>query len=151
MKAVEGWPRLSVAAAVLPAIRRELLAHARTPRVLPGPPIDVCPIVEDGLFGYELAPHPAAVPCLIVGCTVDGVPRLRRTSFDPSSETGLRLATLHGRRVTTARPRARGAPRSAEVLYSDWSTAVTHAWAALDPALDSPGAQWDASMAACKS
>lgn len=150
MKA-ERWPCLSVTAALLPDIRRELLAHARAARALPGPPIDLCAICEDGLFGYELAPHAPKTPFLIIGCASDGVPRLRRTSFDPSRDPGLHLATVDGAAVGTARARSRRAPRNAEVLYADWGTAASHAWAALDPALDRPGNQWDLSMQACRS
>src|SRR4051812_17125005 len=82
------WPPLSVASALLPTIRRELLADARAPQQIPGPPVDVCAIVEDGLCGYELAPHVPNLPFLIVGCTTDNIARVRRTSFDPSAEAG---------------------------------------------------------------
>ena len=145
------WPPLSVASAVLPAIRRELLGDARAPRDLPGPAIDVCAIVEDGVCGYELAPQVANVPYIILGCADDNIPRLRRTAFDPNGDAGLRLATVAGREVTTTRPRLRRVPRQAESLYSDWTTAARHAWDHLAPALAQRGPQWEASMQACRS
>lgn len=145
------WPPLSVASAVLPIIRRELLADPRAPVDRPGPPIDVCAIVEDGMCGYELAPQISTIPYLIIGCTDDNIPRLRRTTFNPNGDAGLRLATLEGRRVGTTRPHLRRMPRQAESLYADWATASRHAWDHLAGVLDEQGPQWDASMEACRS
>src|SRR5438105_3180810 len=92
------WPRLSVAAAVLPVVRRELVTALDAARVgYSAPPVEVCAIVEDGVFGYELAPQGVDAPFLVVGCAEDGIPRVRRTCIDPALAPGLRLATLHGR------------------------------------------------------
>ncbi len=145
------WPPLSVASAVLPRIRDELLADPAAPDAECGAPIDICAIVEDGLCGYELAPHSPDAPFLIVGCCDDGIPRLRRTVVDPTRHAGLRLATLHGRAVNMARPRLRRSVGHAETLYADWSSAVHDAWNALAPALCHAGPQWDHGMAACRS
>jgi hypothetical protein len=145
------WPRLSVAAAMLPLIRGELLAHSQAPHSGPGPPIDVCAIVEDGLFGYELAPYELTLPFLIIGCAEDAIPRVRRTSFNPAREAGLRLATVHGRPIGSSRPRVRRTSAEAEIRFSGWATAVAYVWQALAPALHREGPQWAASMAACRS
>ncbi|MEO5701855.1 MAG: hypothetical protein ABIS17_15900 [Casimicrobiaceae bacterium] len=110
----------------------------------------MCPIVEDNLFGYELATHGLDVPILVLGCSVDAIPRVRRTAFDPAAEAGLRLATLHGRAIDAGRSRARRRPRQDEVLYADWATAVGHAWDVLEPATTHRGPQWEQSMAACR-
>ena len=112
--------------------------------------VDVCAIVEDGMFGYELAPHLDRMPFLIVGCMQDNIPRLRRTTFDPRHERGLRLATLQGRRVSAARPHVRRSPRQEEALYSDWATAARFAWDQLEPALAHTGPQWENAMQACR-
>lgn len=145
------WPALSVASALLQRIRRELLQDARAPERGHGAPIDVCAIVEDGLCGYELVPHSTDAPFLIVGCRQDGIARVRRTVVDPARHAGLRLATLHGRAVNMARPRVRRTSQHAEILYADWTTAAGAVWDALAPALRDPGAQWDHSMADCRS
>lgn len=143
------WPPLSVASALLPLIRRELLADARAPRN-DGAMIDVCAVVEDGMLGYELAPHVDQLPFLIMGCTPDNIPRLRRTTFDPKYDRGLRLATLQGRRVSATRPHVRRSPRQEEILYADWSTAARYAWDHLEPALAHPGPQWESAMHGCR-
>jgi len=144
------WPPLSVACALLPVIRGEILSDARAPRADDGPMIDVCAIVEDGMFGYELAPHVDNLPFIIVGCTEDNIPRLRRTTFDPNGESGLRLATLQGRRLSASRPHLRRSPRQEETLYSDWTTAAGYAWDHLAPAMAHPGPQWEVAMHACR-
>ncbi|MEP7206659.1 MAG: hypothetical protein ABI920_06955 [Casimicrobiaceae bacterium] len=125
------------------------MADPRVPRDS-GAPIEVCAIVEDSLFGYELAAHGVDVPILVLGCTVDAIPRVRLTAFDPAAEAGLRLATLHGRAIDAGRPRVRCRPRQDEALYAGWPTAVSHAWEVLEPALTQGGPQWDLSMAICR-
>lgn len=145
------WPRLSVAGAVLPLIRRELVAHADAPAAGRGREIGLCAIVEDGLFGYELVPSAPNLPFLIIGCAEDGIPRLRWTLFDPARNSGLRLAALHGRAIRGTRPRLPRRARQGETLYSDWPTAAAYAWKALAAAPIEEGRQWATSMAACRS
>ncbi len=143
------WPPLSVAAALLPPIRAAFVADVRVPRE-GGPPVEMCAIVEDGLLGYEVAPHGVSAPNLIVGCTQDAIPRMRRTAFDPAREAGLRLATLYGRAIDGGRPRVRHPRHRSEVLCTDWATAARLAWDDIAPILAYAGAQWQQSMAACR-
>ena len=145
------WPRLSVATAVLPRIRHDLVAHADTLDGRKGREITLCAIVEDGLFGYELVPSVMTLPFLIMGCGEDGIPRLRRTLFDPTRDSGLRLAALHGRAIRGTRPRRPNRPREDESLYADWPTAAAYAWKDLSGAVSGDPRTWDASMAECRS
>ncbi|MDQ6618971.1 MAG: hypothetical protein M3Z31_04635 [Pseudomonadota bacterium] len=145
------WPPLSVACALLPLIRREVTGDSRAPATGNSVAVDVCAIVENGMFGYELAPHVSGVPFLILGCAEDNIPRLRRTTFDPKGVAGLRLATVRGREVNAARPHVRRPPRQDETLCADWSTAARAAWDHLAPALAHSGPQWEAAMQACRS
>lgn len=136
---------------MLPVIRRELGEALRPAHAGHSPPVEVCAIVEDGVFGYELAPQEVDAPFLLLGCAEDGIPRVRRTFLDPSLAPGLRLATLHGRAIDPARPRMRRKARQDEVLYADWPTAARVAWQDLAATLAHHGPHWDASMAACRS
>ncbi len=144
------WPRLSVASALLPLVRRALVEDERAPRGDPAPEIDMAPIVEDDLFGYELAPRAFDQPVVVVGCTEDGIARVRRTEFD-ALEAGLRLATLHGHAVDAERPRVRRNPRQQEALYADWPTAAAEVWAAFASAPRGDPARWLETMDACRS
>lgn len=145
------WPRLSVAAAVLPRIRDELVSHAASLGAMKAREVTLCAIVEDGLFGYELAPSVMTLPFLVMGCAEDGIPRLRRTLFDPTRDSGVRLATLHGRAIRRTRPRIPKRPRQDEELYADWATAAAYAWKDLSGAVGDDQQMWDASMADCRS
>ena len=145
------WPRLSVATAILPRIRHELVVQAAALDGTQGREIALCPIVEDGLFGYELVPSVMTLPFLIMGCAEDGIPRLRRTLFDPTRDSGLRLAALHGRALRGTRPRMPKRPRQDEALYADWPTAAAYAWKDLSGAVSGDRTTWDASMAECRS
>ena len=145
------WPRLSDATAILPRIRHELVVQAATLDGTKGREIALCAIVEDGLFGYELVPSMMTLPFLIMGCAENGIPRLRRTLFDPTRDSGLRLAALHGRALRGTRPRMPKRSRQDEALYADWPTAAAYAWKDLSGAVGGDRTTWDACMAECRS
>lgn len=143
------WPRLSDAAALLPVVRRALMDDPGAPRER-GPDIDVFPIVEEGLFGYELTPRAPDQPVVSVGCHDDGIARVRRTEFDPH-EAGLRLATLHGHLVDAHSAPVRRNPRQQETLFADWPTAASDVWAAFAGAPQGEPTRWLQAMDECRS
>ncbi len=129
-------PRLSEAGNLLPLLRAHLVAAAAR-HSLPGfVSLDLLPIVDDGLFGYELVPDGEARICLTIGCNGEGEPMLRRTSYGADAPNTLRLASVNGQMVTRNVPGARHAERR-DSRFPDWPSAVASAWAQL--AARSPG------------
>jgi len=66
------WPRLSEAKHFLPLLRSHLVASAAAFPLPAGLGLDLLPIVEDGLFGYELVPDRNAHTYRTVGCNARG-------------------------------------------------------------------------------
>jgi hypothetical protein len=123
-------PRLSEARDLLPLLRAHLAAAASR-HALPGAvSLDLLPIVDDGLFGYELAPERPTRVWLTLGCNGNGVPMLRTTWCGPVAPHRLRLATVDGREVARHVPGARRDQRR-ESLFPDWPSAAAAAWAQL--------------------
>jgi hypothetical protein len=118
-------PRLTEAATLLPVLRAHLLAAAaRNP--LPASTLELLPIVDDGLFGYELAlePEPRATP--MIGCDAHGTPHVRMSSTRDAGGP-LRLAAIDGANTDRLplgwhRVRREGTP------YPDWPAAATALW-----------------------
>ena len=79
-------------------IRAHLLAAAvaRPPTCA----IDLLPIVEEGLFGYELVPDRETHTYLIVGSNAEGKPFLRQTTYGVGASGALRLAAVNGHHVS---------------------------------------------------
>ena len=127
-------PRLSEAKHLLPLLRSHL-ATAAARHSLPGVvSLELFPIVDDGLFGYELVPDRETRAKLTIGCDGKGVPMLRKMSYDTAAPNVLRLAAVNGQRVTGGTPRMGHAPRR-DSLFPDWPSAVAAAWAELDTLL----------------
>jgi hypothetical protein len=92
------WPRLSDAKTLLPRLRAHLAGAAPRYSLPVNISIDLLPIVEDGLFGYELVPDRNTHTYLTIGCCETGEGILRRTmSADPPSAS--RLAATDGKSV----------------------------------------------------
>jgi len=123
-------PRLSAAKHLLPLLRSHLVAAAAH-HSLPGAvALDLLPIVDDGLFGYELVPDRETHVCLTLGCNATGVPMLRATSNGADAPEALRLATVNGQAVTRMALGTRYAHRR-DALFPDWPSAVAAAWGEL--------------------
>ena len=97
-------PRLSEAKTYLPLLRAELLDAARR-YTLPVSlsPLDLLPIVEDGLFGYELIPDRCTHTYLAIGRHEVGSAVVRRTLYCEHAPSALRLAALNGQSVVRER------------------------------------------------
>ena len=74
-------PRLSLAAKLLPRLRAHLVAAASRHMLPDGFSFDLLPIVDDGVFGYELLPQRETHTYLTLGCD-SGDRAVLRTSFD---------------------------------------------------------------------
>ncbi len=123
-------PRLSEATNLLPLLRIHLVAAAAR-HWLPGAvSLDLLPIVEDGLFGYEVAPDRETRVCLAIGCNGNGVPMLRRTSYSADTSNAVRLAAVDGQTISRNAPGTRHAQQR-DSLFPDWPSAVAAAWAQL--------------------
>jgi hypothetical protein len=118
-------PRLSEAATLLPALRAHLLSAAA--RVaLPALKLELVPIVDDGLFGYEvgLEPEPRALP--MIGCDVRGVPHVRMSPAKDAGST-LHLAAVDGA-STDHLPLGWHRLRREATACADWPSAAALAW-----------------------
>jgi hypothetical protein len=88
-------PRLSQAKDLLPLIHGRLIEAACRYGIAIA--LDLCPIVKDGLFGYELIPECDTHTYLIIGCDTEGRPVVRKTSYGCGAPDALRLAAVNGR------------------------------------------------------
>jgi hypothetical protein len=80
----------------LPLLRRHLVAAACRYALTPGLTIDLLPIVEDGLFGYELLPDRNTHTYVTIGCNAQGKPVLRKTLYDVGATNALQLVAVNG-------------------------------------------------------
>jgi hypothetical protein len=146
-------PRLSEASALLPLLRTHLAAAAPRYTLPAGLALDLAPIVERGLFGYEIVPDRQTLTFLTIGCTATGAIVLRRTSYSARTSGAPHLAAVDGRVVSSSgigartrfpdRADARGEgndgrrgappflPRQCSTVYAGWPEAVDAAWAEL--------------------
>ncbi len=118
-------PRLSEASHVLRLIRGYLVGTASRPLATT---VDLVPIVEDGLFGYELVPERDLHVYPIIGCNAQGEPALRVTSFD-SRARSLHLVTPDGGVQFRSGRATRFAVQTSDHPFPNWLTAAESAWA----------------------
>ena len=121
-------PRLSEARHLLPLLRGYLVGAA------PGPlatPIDLVPIVEDGLFGYELIPHRDINVYPIIGRNAQGEPVLRNNLYGAGTANPVHLVTVDGALNFPSRRAARSSAQRRDTLYPNWLAAAESAWAHL--------------------
>ena len=88
------YPLLSQAATILPLVRGHIVDAAAHCSLPVGFSLDMVPILEEDLFGYELTPIGVAETCLTLGCKPDGEPVLRKESISAACQTKSSLATL---------------------------------------------------------
>ena len=123
-------PRLSEAKILLPLLRTHLVAAASGHPHPGARSLDLLPIVEDGLFGYELVLHREMRICLTIGCNEMGVPVVRKTSYGAHASNALQLASMNGRTVARRAPGTRHTQRR-DSRFPDWPAAVASVWAQL--------------------
>ena len=115
-------PRLSEATHLLPLIRGHLVAAASECPL--GTELDLVPIAEDGVFGYELMPDREAHTYLIIGCDAQGEPVLRRTSYSIGAPDGLRLVAVKGHVLSRSERAARYTIQRRDSVFPDWHAAA---------------------------
>jgi hypothetical protein len=124
-------PRLSEARHLLPSLRSYLIAAASRYPLANGMALDLLPIVEDGLFGYELVPDRDAHTYVTIGCNARGEPILRKTSYGVGADRALRLVAVN-RHILPRRERAaRYSTQQRESQFLDWPAAAEAAWVQL--------------------
>jgi hypothetical protein len=132
------FPLLSQAARILPLVRSHIAEAAALCSLPLGFSLDMVPILEEELLGYEMTPAGVAETCLTMGCKPDGEPVVRKESLANALRGGLQLATLDG--LTVARA-ARALPSRSgrrDLRFPDWPSAAKFTCAELETL--SPGA-----------
>ena len=121
------FPMLSQAAQILPVVRGHVVEAAAGCSLPAGFSLDMVPILEEDLFGYELTPTDVAATCLTLGCKSDGEPVLRKERLAGAVPAALRLATVDGRTMASGlhAPLPRMARR--EMRFPDWGSAAKFA------------------------
>jgi hypothetical protein len=124
-------PRLSEAIHFLPLLRKHVVAAASRYALPPGLTIDLLPIVEDGLFGYELVPDRKTHTYVIIGCNAQGEPVLRKTMYGVGAPNALQLVTVNGHILSRSERAARYRTQQRDSSFPDWLAAAESAWAQL--------------------
>lgn len=124
-------PRLSEATHLLPRLRECIVGMASAHPLPRGMSVELVPIVEDGMFGYELIPDRKTNTYLMIGRNADGVPVVRRTLYDPRAPNALALAAIDGHRLSRQEREARFTAQRRDSRFETWPDAVEVAWTQL--------------------
>ena len=100
-------PQLSEAQHLLPLLRSHLIATASGYPLPTGLALDLLPIVEDGLFGYELVPDRKTHTYVTIGCNAQGEPVLRQTLYGVGAPNALQLVAANGHILSRSERAAR--------------------------------------------
>src|SRR5450759_3553772 len=97
----------------------------------PGLTIDLLPIVEDGLFGYELLPDRNTHTYVTIGCNAQGEPVLRKTLYGLGAPNALQLVTVNGHILSRSERASRYSTQQRDAHFPDWPAAAESACAQL--------------------
>jgi hypothetical protein len=122
-------PRLSHAMLLLPLLRAQLGGAAARHSLPAGLEVELLPIVEDGLFGYELLPNRDTHTYLTLGADANDKPIVRSNLYCTSAPSALRLATVSGRSLMQHELEAWDEIEQRDVRYRDWPSAAAAVWA----------------------
>ena len=125
---VASWPRISQAKDLLRNIREHLAAAAARHSLPAGLSLELLPIVEDGLVGYEFLPNQATNSYLTIGCDDRGVPVLRQRKYRADSTGGLRVAAANGRKLAPKAATPGHNLRRRDAILPDWPSTAEAAW-----------------------
>lgn len=125
------YPRLAEAPHLLSFVRGHLRACAARHPLPMGMELDLLPIAEDGLFGYELVPDRKTHSYLTIGCDAMGGPVVRTTQYDLGTAYALQLVAANGHILSRSERAARRRIQQRDAHFADWSSAVEAAWAQL--------------------
>ena len=124
-------PRLSEARHLLPLLRSHLVAAVTLYPLPSGLALELLPIVEDGLFGYELVPDRASHTYVTIGCNEQGEPVLRKTVYGVGAPNALRLVAVNGNRLSRSERAERYTCLQRDARLPDWPAAAETALAQL--------------------
>ena len=124
-------PRLSQAMLLLPLLRAQLGGAASRYSLPEGLAIDLLPIVEDGVLGYELLPNRDTHTYVTFGADANDDPVVRRNLYCTSAPSALRLATVGGRPLLQHELDAWDDIEQRDTRYSDWPSAAAAVWSEL--------------------
>ena len=121
-------PRLSDASRILPLLR-ERIVDTSTAHPLPkGLSLELVPIVEEGLFGFELETDRETPTYLIIGCNAQGEPVMRETMYDTRAPRALQLVAMYGKHLLRPDREARFHAQRHDSQFNDWPAAVEAMW-----------------------
>jgi hypothetical protein len=126
------YPLLSQAATILPLVRGHISSAAGRCSLPLGFSLDMLPILEEELLGYELAPVGAAETCLTLGCKLDGEPALRKETLTNAPPGALQLVALDGRMIGRAPRELPSRYGRRDLRFPDWPSAARFACAELE-------------------
>jgi hypothetical protein len=122
-------PRLSEAAHLLPLISGHLDAAAWDNPYCAS--LQLVPIVDDGLFGYELVPDLDTHTYVIIGRNAQSRPSLRTVSYSGGDPGALQLIAVQGRLLSRSERASRYSVQSRDAVFADWHAAANAACAQL--------------------
>ncbi len=120
-------PRLSEAKTLLPLLRAQLIAAAPRYSLPANISLDLLPIVEDGLFGYELVPDRNTHTYFTVGLDETGEAVLRGSLCYVGAPSTLRIAALNGESVACRNFSPQNCPPKRDSIFAEMSDAVDSA------------------------
>ena len=124
-------PRLSAARHLLPLLRGHIVAGATHYPLCTGLGLGLLPIVEDGLFGYELIPDRETHTYLTVGCNARGEAVLRKTMYGSCAPNALQLVAVDGGLLSRSERAAHDRVQQRDACFADLVAATDAAWGQL--------------------
>jgi hypothetical protein len=124
-------PRLSEAKHLLPLVRGHLVAAASHYPLPTGMSLDLLPIVEAGLFGYEFVPDRRTHTYLTIGSDAHGAPVVRKTCYGVGAPDALQLVAVQGHVLSRSERAARCRVQQRDSCFADWTAAAEAAWTQL--------------------
>jgi len=121
-------PRLSEARNLFPLLRAHLVAAASHHLLPASLSLDLLPIVDEGVYGYEFLPNREAHTYLTMGCNEGGRLVLRKNLYCAEAPSALRLAAVNGRVLSRSELDAWHRIQPRDFFFPDWTSAAQAAW-----------------------
>jgi len=124
-------PRISQAKDLFPIVRTHLAAAAALHSLPAGLSLDLLPIVEDGVAGYEVLPNRPTQTYLTIGWDQRGKPVVRESTYLEGPPSGLRVVSVDGEEAPSDSGALRHRLRQRDSVLPDWPTAAEALWSEL--------------------
>src|SRR5262245_7407699 len=122
-------PRLSEAKQLLPLLSHHLETATREHPHCAA--LELWPLVEDGLFGYELVPDRETHTYLVIGRNAEGEPAVRTVLYGVRSDDAPRLIAVNGRLLSREERATHYSVQVQDTVFADWTAAANFACARL--------------------